>query len=90
MDWNIDYLESVELWLDHLTNRQLKSVAKEIRLLKYCGNNLRLPHSKSLGTGLFELRERGFGLRLYYSFVQNQVILLLLGGNKSSQSNDIE
>ena len=46
---------------------------------------------KSLGGNLFELRFFfGGGLRIYYTVRNHQVILLLNGGNKSSQSKDIE
>lgn len=90
MAWKIQYLDSVESWLDSLNKPQLKSIAKELRLVELCGNELRLPHSKSLGGGLFELRERRFGLRIYYCFDQERVILLLHAGDKSSQKNDIK
>tara|TARA_R110002167_G_scaffold355156_1_gene569403 strand:- start:4194 stop:4511 length:318 start_codon:yes stop_codon:yes gene_type:complete len=88
--WNVIYLESVESWLDSLSKQQLKSIAKELRLLELCGNDLRLPHSKSLGQGLFELRERKFGYRIYYGFEQGRVIILLNAGDKSSQNRDIK
>ena len=90
MAWKIEYLDSVESWLDSLSKPQLKSIAKELRLIELCGNKLKLPHSKSLGCGLFELRERRFGLRIYYCFKQNRVVLLLNAGNKGSQKNDIK
>ena len=90
MRWNINYLDAVEKWLDGLTKEQLGFLAKEIRLLELCGNSLRLPHSRSLGDGLMELRERRFGLRIYYCFQQDRSILLLCGGNKSSQIKDIK
>lgn len=87
--WNVYYLEEVEQWLDDLTEQQVKSVSKEIRLLEKCGNLLKLPHSKSLGGGLFELRERRFDLRIYYCFRQGFVAVLVLGGDKSYQQDDI-
>src|SRR3990167_11083773 len=90
MKWNIDYLESVGDWLDALTKAQLKSLAKELRLLELCGNELKLPHSRPLSGGLFELRERRFGLRLYYCFRQSQAVLILHAGDKSKQDTDIE
>jgi putative addiction module killer protein len=65
-------------------------VAKEILLLERCGNTLRLPHSKTLGKGLFELRERNFGYRIYYMFLPDKTILLIYAGDKSSQQKDIE
>jgi len=89
-EWTIDYLESTEDWLDNLTKKQLKAVAKELRLLALCGNTLKLPHSKPLGNGLFELREYSHGLRLYYMFNKNEDIVLLHAGNKHSQEKDIE
>lgn len=46
---------------------------------------------KSLGDDLFELRFFfGGGLRIYYTIRDGQVVLLLNGGSKSSQSKDIE
>ncbi|MCF6807875.1 type II toxin-antitoxin system RelE/ParE family toxin [Thiotrichales bacterium 19S9-12] len=90
MTWNISYVSTVEPWLNSLTVHQLKSVAKEIRLLELSGHKLRLPHSRSLGNGLFELRERKFGYRIYYTFDNDKVIILLHAGDKSSQKKDIE
>lgn len=90
MNWNINYIDLMESWLDRLTKLQLKSVAKELKLLEECGNELRLPHSRSLGDGLFELRERRFGLRVYYCFKPQRSILILFAGDKSSQIKDIK
>jgi putative addiction module killer protein len=87
--WHIEYLDLVEEWLDTLTTLQLKSVAKEIKLLEMCGNNLALPHSRALGEGLFELRERRFGLRVYYCFHRHK-LCLLSAGNKKQQEKDIQ
>lgn len=88
--WKIKFLAIVEKELDSLTNEQLKSIAKEIKLLELCGNSLKLPHSKALGNGLFELRERKFGFRIYYTFLNNQIIILLRAGNKATQDKDIK
>lgn len=88
--WKLEYKQETESWLNKLTKDQLKSVAKELKLLELCGNELRLPHSKSLGNGLFELRERNYGYRIYYTFVNNGKIILLNAGNKSSQQRDIK
>ncbi|MGD9107933.1 MAG: type II toxin-antitoxin system RelE/ParE family toxin, partial [Gammaproteobacteria bacterium] len=63
MDWKIVYLDTLEEWISQLNKMQLKSLAKELKLLELCGNKIKLPHSKALGAGLFELRERKFGLR---------------------------
>lgn len=96
MGWVLEYWcdgkskNSIENWFDRLTDEQFKSIAKELKLLEMCGNELRLPHSKSLGGGLFELRERRYGYRVYYTFYKNKVILLLEAGNKTSQRSDIK
>lgn len=94
--WTIQYWgddsgeSSVEEWLDLLTDEQFKSVAKEMKLLELCGNLLKLPHSRSLKKGLFELRERNYGLRIYYAFLPNKIILMLHAGNKKTQDRDIK
>lgn len=87
MDWQITYLEAVEVWLENLDKQQLKSVAKEIRLLELCGNGLKLPHSKALDGGIFELREHRYG---YYRFLKDNHLILLAAGNKKTQHKDIE
>lgn len=46
---------------------------------------------KQLDADLFELRFFfGGGLRIYYTIMGNQVVLLLAGGDKSTQVADIE
>ena len=87
--WKILYLDELSNWLDKLDKQQLKSVAKELRLLEISGNQLRLPPSKALGLGLFELRERAFGLRIYYAFQTTGEIIILYAGNKKGQERDI-
>lgn len=52
-------------------------VGRHIELLKQFGNQLRMPYSKSLGNNLLELRIRGQReIRIFYSFYNNQAILL--------------
>jgi putative addiction module killer protein len=81
---------SVEQWLLKLTREQFKAVSKELKLLEACGNDLRLPHSRALGKGLFELREQRYGYRIYYGFYLGRIIILLHAGDKSKQENDIK
>lgn len=69
---------------------QFKSITRELKLLAVYGNELRLPHSRSLGKGLFELRERRYGYRVYYSFQDGRVIVLLAAGDKATQKSDIK
>lgn len=94
-EWKIDYWlgnttkNPIQDWLNNLSKAEFKSITKELELLKLFGNNLRMPHSKSLGKGLFELRERKSGFRLYYCFKKDQIIILLAAGDKASQEKDI-
>lgn len=45
---------------------------------------------KSIGEGVCELRiHYGPGIRVYYSKIGNKIVLLLCGGDKSSQNKDI-
>ena len=46
---------------------------------------------RSVGSGVFELRFHfGAGYRIYFGEVENTIVLLLCGGDKSSQARDIE
>ena len=45
---------------------------------------------KNVGSGIFELRiHYGPGYRVYYAHSGNQIVLLLLGGDKTTQEQDI-
>lgn len=47
--------------------------------------------AKSLKGGLWELRlHTSSGLRIYFAYEGDQIIVLLCGGNKSTQKKDIE
>ena len=75
-------------WLKDLRDRQARA-----RILTRF-NRVRLGNfgdCKSLGDGVFELRMTfGPGYRVYFGREGEQVILLLCGGDKSTQDQDIE
>ena len=46
---------------------------------------------RSVGTGVFEIRFHfGPGYRIYFGEIDDTIVLLLCGGDKSSQAADIE
>lgn len=65
----------------------LADYARIIELLTEHGVNLRLPHSKAFGDGLFELRPRGkTGIgRAFYCFMLGQRVVVLHAFIKKSQ-----
>ena len=89
-EWEVFFSDQVKKWLDNLEDEKAVRIAEEIQLLSNLGNMVRPPHSKALGDGLFELRERRFGMRVYYCFHGKKCIILLLAGDKQSQKRDIQ
>lgn len=76
-----EWLESIR---DQRTRRQIRA---RLTQLEY-GN---LGDYKSVGGGVFELRLHfGGGYRIYFGQIGNTIVLLLCGGDKSSQTRDIE
>ena len=60
MSWTIDYYsEDVRLEIDTLPVGIRASYARLTELLEEFGLELRMPHSRAMGGGLFELRPRG-------------------------------
>jgi putative addiction module killer protein len=61
-------------------------------MLRAEGKNLRRPYVGDLGEGLLELRDArqsGPGYRLYFCWEGDVIVILLGGGEKSSQQHDI-
>jgi phage-related protein len=65
----------IETWPDGI----LADFARIVELLMEFGPNLRMPHSRAMGGGLFELRPRGReGIgRVFYCFVVRQRVVIL-------------
>jgi putative addiction module killer protein len=75
-------------WLDDLRDRQGR-IKIQARLARVRRGNL--GNYKSLGDGIFELKiDFGPGYRVYFGQAGSQIILLLCGGDKSTQSQDIQ
>lgn len=77
----IEWLESIK---DITTKARIKNRLRRMELGI-------LGDYKSIGSGLFELRLKfGSGYRVYFGEIDNKIILLLCGGDKSSQTKDIK
>ena len=74
-------------WFDSLGGKRTQA-AVDARLARVRGGNF--GDCKSVGGGVCELRiSFGPGLRVYYALHGQQVVVLLGGGDKSSQRRDI-
>ncbi len=74
-------------WLDNLKDRLAKSSvqARMDRLMQGNAGDV-----KPVGEGVSEMRiHLGAGYRVYFTRIDETVVLLLCGGSKSSQSRDI-
>lgn len=88
MRYSIEYfhprvLAEIESWPVDI----VADYARIVELLVEHGPNLRLPHSRAFGEGLFELRPRGrAGIgRAFYCFLAGRRILVLHAFVKKSQ-----
>jgi putative addiction module killer protein len=75
-------------WVEKLKDKKTRVIIKgRIRRLEE-GN---LGYTRSVGQGLIELKiDYGPGYRVYLGFDGDTIIVILAGGDKSSQSKDIE
>lgn len=80
--------EDFREWLDALKDMKVQvRIAARLRLAE-AGN---LGDWKSVGNGLSEMRvDVGPGYRLYFTRRQNILIVMLAGGDKSTQARDIK
>jgi phage-related protein len=80
MPWTIDYYsEDVRLEIEALPVGIRASYARLTELLEEFGLELRMPHSRAMGSGLFELRPRGReGIaRVFYCTKVGRKIIIL-------------
>ena len=74
-------------WLKSLQDQRAQTIIRK-RLARLAGGNF--GDYPSVGEGVFELRFHfGPGYRIYFGEVDNTIVLLLCGGDKSSQTRDI-
>jgi phage-related protein len=86
--WTIDYYsEGVRLEIDALPADIRASYTRLTELLEEFGLDLRMPHSRAMGGGLFELRPRGReGIaRVFYCMKVGKRIIILHSFIKKTQ-----
>ena len=76
-------------WMKRLRDADARArINVRIRRISLTGN---FGDTKPVGDGVYELRiDYGPGYRVYYSQRGSEVVLLLIGGDKSSQQKDID
>lgn len=75
-------------WLDKLRDAMAKARIRARLARLHVGNP---GDCRSLGGGLYELRiDHGPGYRIYYGEAGGFLVILLCGGDKSSQTKDIK
>jgi hypothetical protein len=79
IEWDIEQEAEVAAWFEGLDRPQFGHVAFHVDRLLAIGSRLRMPHSRALGDGLYELR---FDLgpvswRITYFFTKPRRIVLL-------------
>ncbi len=85
--YTIQQTQKFSQWLTKLKDIRVR-IAIARRLERAKGGNL--GDVKSVGERVFEMRvDMGAGYRLYYTMRGNELIILLVGGDKSTQQRDI-
>jgi putative addiction module killer protein len=87
MTFDVQLTEAFDAWLSRV--RDVTTRARITARLRQAGAG-HLGDWKSLGSGLAEMRLHwGPGWRLYFTHVRGVLIVMLAGGDKSTQSDDI-
>lgn len=85
--FDVRLTHAFQSWLDGIRDLRAQ-IAIARRIERVAAGNM--GDSKSLGDGISELRiDVGQGYRLYYVLRDRCVIVMLAGGNKSTQARDI-
>lgn len=70
-------LPSVEKFINNLDKGLTAETVSLLRLLRTEGNTIKMPYSKPLGSGLFELRGRSKSvIRYFYIFKYGQAVIV--------------
>jgi len=85
----IEKTEEFDKWLRKLKDIRAKAIIL-VRLQKI-ENDGHFGDCQSVGEGIRELKiDFAKGYRIYFKEIEGKIIILLVGGDKSTQQNDIE
>ncbi len=56
MTWTTYFLAELHDVFHHLSHESLKTLLREFKLVEFCENKILLPHTRSIGNGVFQLR----------------------------------
>lgn len=93
-NWAIELEPEVEQWLDELGPKQFGAVAFHIDRLAAQGTALRMPISRSLDDGLFELRfdldRQAFRITYYFAARQRIVMLTVFRKQRMNERHETD
>jgi len=85
---NVKETDVFKKWIKALKDKTARTIINA-RIWRLSHGNK--GNTESVGDGITELRiDYGPGYRVYYTQVKKQLVILLCGGDKSSQSRDIK
>ncbi|MFH1633364.1 MAG: type II toxin-antitoxin system RelE/ParE family toxin [Chloroflexota bacterium] len=87
MKYELETTQDFDKWLKQIRDKRVLH-RFDVRFNRISNGNF--GDAKQVGTNLFELRFFfGSGYRIYFTVRKQKIVLLLCGGDKSSQSKDI-
>jgi putative addiction module killer protein len=86
MKYIIKQSEEFKVWFNKQNITIKRRVTARMQMVQETGN---LGNVRYLGDKLLEFKWKS-GLRIYFSFKDNEIIILLNGGIKNAQKKDIE
>ncbi len=94
MTWEVYLSTEVQGWYDHLRPEDRRRADDRFAMLAEHGNRLRMPYSRSLDCGLFELRFNleGVARRITYTFDpdQNAITLTTFRKQRQRESREVD
>lgn len=85
------YSDDIEKFISSLDKKSGAGIDRLILFLYKCGNEIKMPYSKPLGGGLFELRKLGKKqIRIIYCFHNNEAFILHIFEKKNNKINKVD